>query len=394
MPQHRLEMDFAQTVLQKAQHQNPASQPSEAAASIPHSPFATPHSDSPLPPHHSLFRKRGLAWSLVAIAAAVLITITTKRSDQNRQLAQRGCRPSSALSRIIEKESVERSKIASEQSELKQLDEAAHSPPAASQPAAAARDDSVGSRLADTPAPATNSIATDKNAAKDAENLHFSLQGERRDGGESSKELLDVQQRTPLATDDRKLFKSAAPREANSFSASGGIGGKLANKSSAATSEESIANSPAAGSAIQLKAANAPQWAAGEPQPILVVHADISSDAARQGAFDQLLSKNDIALTAEKQKAAPEEYSHRLRGTTQLGVPSLDQRPLDVIYIEAAPTQIQNALAALRNSPSQFSAVTVTNLPDKQNLKLEEISEDKKDHDKKDTAPALGRAAE
>jgi hypothetical protein len=388
LPQHRLEMDFAQTVLQKAQHQNAASQPTDISASIPHSPFPTPHSDSPLAPHHSLFRKRGLAWSLAAIAAAVLITITTKRSDQNRQLAQRAEPPIVRAPANAEQEITTRSKLASEQGEMKPLAEAAHSASAwsqipAPQPSVAARKESANERLADTPAPTTNNIANNK----DTDNLHFSLQGERRDGTTSDKELPDAQQSTPLATDDRSLFKSDTSREAKSFSAPGTVGGKLQIPSQAITSNESPTNSPAAGSAIQLKDANAPQSTAGEAEPILMVHADISSEAARQGAFDQLLSQNNIALSSEKQKVEPQEY-RRFRGTTQLGIPSPSQQSLDVIYVEAAPAQIQNALTGLRKSPSQFSSITVTNLPDKQNLKLDELSDDKKD-----AVPTLGRAA-
>ncbi len=381
LPQHRLEIDFPKIILRQVELASQTALPQTESHSLTPSPLhpltSSPPHPSPFTPHHSLFRKRGLAWSLIAIAAAVLITITTRHSDQNRQLAQRAAEPPIVRAPAnAEQESVERSKLASE------LGEATPSLPAASQSATLNADESAASRLADTPAPATNGIAGDKAA----ENLHFSLQQGLRDGAVANKELPSVQQNAPLATDDRHLFKSATPREAKSFSASGGVGGKIENPSPAVTSEESITNSPVAGSAIQLKAANGKE-SAGEAQPILVVHADISADAARQGAFDQLLSKNDITLSDEQQKAEPEQFSRMLRDATQLGVSSPDQRSLDVVYVEAGPMQIQNTLAELRKSPSQFSAVTVTNLPDKQNLKLEELSEDKKD-----IAPALGRA--
>src|SRR5262249_50094265 len=158
----RLEMDFAKTVLQAAQHQNATSSP-DTTPSI-------PHSDSPLTPHHSLFRKRGIAWSLVAIAAAILITITTKRSDQNRQLAQRA-EPSIAPPPANAKQKIaDRSNLAADQGELKPFGEAAAPQPAAP---SAARDESDAQRLADSPAPAANSIAAhkdaEKNTAKDAE---------------------------------------------------------------------------------------------------------------------------------------------------------------------------------------------------------------------------------
>ena len=85
LPRHQLEPDFAQQVIRRAGQTTQASAPAPAkelakAAILPqHDPWQP-----------SVFRsRRGIVWSLAAIAAAVIIMVATRKNEQNdRQIAQ------------------------------------------------------------------------------------------------------------------------------------------------------------------------------------------------------------------------------------------------------------------------------------------------------------------
>ncbi len=96
LPRHQLEPDFAQQVLHRAEQaaKSPAAQ-SESKAAI-----LAGHDYWDTKP--SVFRsKRGIAWSLVAIAAAVIIMVATRNDDQaGRQIAQQPAKEERQATRV------------------------------------------------------------------------------------------------------------------------------------------------------------------------------------------------------------------------------------------------------------------------------------------------------
>ncbi len=84
LPQQRLEPDFAQQVLRRAEQaaKSPAAHPESKAAIL------AGHDYWDAKP--SVFRsKRGIAWSLVAVAAAVIIMVATRHDEgPNREVAK------------------------------------------------------------------------------------------------------------------------------------------------------------------------------------------------------------------------------------------------------------------------------------------------------------------
>ena len=81
LPRHQLEPDFAQQVLRRAEQAKSSAAPSESKAAI------LPQHD---PWQPSIFRsRRGIAWSLVAVAAAVIIMVATRNDEHgDRQIAR------------------------------------------------------------------------------------------------------------------------------------------------------------------------------------------------------------------------------------------------------------------------------------------------------------------
>ncbi len=96
LPRHQLEPDFAQQVLRRAEQaaKSPAAQ-SESKAAI-----LEGHDYWDIKP--SVFRsKRGIAWSIVAVAAAVIIMVATRSDDQaGRQVAQQPAKEARQATRV------------------------------------------------------------------------------------------------------------------------------------------------------------------------------------------------------------------------------------------------------------------------------------------------------
>src|SRR5262249_30475611 len=91
LPQHKLGPDFAGEVLRRAELE--ISTPETPASEI--SSFKSEVRDPPSPalPVPSsrvhLFNRRGLTWSLIAVAAAVLLVVTNRPADQRQEAAHR-----------------------------------------------------------------------------------------------------------------------------------------------------------------------------------------------------------------------------------------------------------------------------------------------------------------
>jgi anti-sigma factor RsiW len=257
LPQHRLEMDFAQHVLRKAEQ------------ALSEQPVATEHASgdvdssnrshlSPLSPHPASrlpirlpLSRRGIAWSLVAVAAAVVIMVTTKSTDQIRQGGQH-----------LDERSVARAPAAIEQQHL----------------------------------------------------------------------AIDRAKNVPLS--------GAAPAQKE---VQPGFNVTAANRATESLSD--VSNSAPSGNGM------------------LVVRANMSAEAAHNGAFDQLLAKNHIALVEEKSKLDAESRDKfdagKLGDGKQFGLASTGESGVDVVYVEAAPKQIEATLADLRKDPQMFSSVNV-----------------------------------
>jgi hypothetical protein len=345
LPQFRLEIDFAQSVLQKAQQaladaQSPKNISTESTTPVP----------SLLMPSrswrriiHLPFGTRGIAWSLVAVAAAVLIMVTTNQSDQNRQLG----RP--AADRAIVRIPAKPEHQTAEQSKLV-LDRVENAP------------------IAKTAPGAENSLVVDESSGNrrippgKSQDIVSNNEHQSSAAPSENKELPALQPNTHLATEGSDFFK--APVDGSeSLALPSGSGGKLAiqDQRSAVKLRKSNANPSVAGSALDSSYPGGQQLRASEFRPVLIVHANISPDAARRRAFDQLLSKNDIALAEDNQKTHY-DFDQKVADGKQLGAALPGANGLDLIYVEAAPAQIESTLADLRNAPQLFSSVTVTNL--------------------------------
>ena len=62
------------------------------------------------------------------------------------------------------------------------------------------------------------------------------------------------------------------------------------------------------------------------------------------------------------QQNTPSNFKRSADDTLRRGGAVSGQNDVDVVYVEAAPEQIQNTLTDLRRSPQMFSAVAVTDL--------------------------------
>src|SRR5262249_49695962 len=124
---------------------------------------------------------------------------------------------------------------------------------------------------------------------------------------------------------------------------------------------------------------------------LVVIQVDISSDAARHGAFDKLLAKNQITMEEGGARGLRRQSSQEPSAGAELrlktvedgfrqeaeklvrsddepeaiakegksGVPPSTTAAVDTVYVEASPEQIQSTLAALHDDPSDFPSVAV-----------------------------------
>ncbi len=110
--------------------------------------------------------------------------------------------------------------------------------------------------------------------------------------------------------------------------------------------------------------------------PVLLVHCDITPEAARRGTFDQILAAQQIALhngasprtkQARPQEAYPAAGEPVGRATRQLAERDTRDRrsddAFDVVYVEATPSQVAATLDQLAQLPEQFLAVSVKPAP-------------------------------
>ncbi|HEY2827050.1 MAG TPA: hypothetical protein VGJ04_05560 [Pirellulales bacterium] len=359
LPQHKLEIDFAQHVLKKAEQSNAdgqtaatASDPTDSSRSHPSPLTSRPSPLGSGPSFPRPFARRGIAWSLVAVAAAVVIMVATKRPDQNQRSAPSTAQPSFVRAPAIqEQQSADRRDMALDHAEngpqvdtlkeaLKEKDLGTNA------------DESAAARHSGNPAPAISNGFADDN------NDRFS-----RDATTNKQLPGGVQLGTPLAADKPSYFNRA------------GSGGSLSNSLAApqATPVSPSVNPPmvrmlesTAGDEIKGVASpgagiDGQQPLADGAGPVLVIRADMSADAARGRAFDQLLVKNSIAVPDDKE-LAKSEIHRKLADKKADAEPSVKDGSLDVVYVEAAPEQIESTLDDLRNSPHIFSAVAVSNL--------------------------------
>jgi len=118
---------------------------------------------------------------------------------------------------------------------------------------------------------------------------------------------------------------------------------------------------------------------------VLVVRCDITPEAARNRTLDQLLLRNNIALEDGAALAGPAQENDsqsQLReqspaqagagpqlGRGQANIPvaaAAELTGLDVVYVEAAPEQLEPVLAAMNAMPGQFLTVSVEPPPQAQ----------------------------
>lgn len=111
--------------------------------------------------------------------------------------------------------------------------------------------------------------------------------------------------------------------------------------------------------------------------PLLLVHCDITPEAARRGTFDQILAAQQIALrdgepSPRTKQATPQEADPAAgepvgRARRQLAEPDVqDGRStgtFDVVFVEATPGQVEATLDQLAQLPEQFLAVSVKPAP-------------------------------
>ncbi|MDY0166517.1 MAG: hypothetical protein RBS80_08230 [Thermoguttaceae bacterium] len=113
--------------------------------------------------------------------------------------------------------------------------------------------------------------------------------------------------------------------------------------------------------------------------PVLLVHCDITPEAAREGAFDQILASQQIVLHDDQAQArragrfARSQDADRevgeLPGRAKRQLADFDARErhsdgaFDVVLVEATPGQVAATLDQLAQLPDQFLAVSVKPAP-------------------------------
>ncbi len=109
--------------------------------------------------------------------------------------------------------------------------------------------------------------------------------------------------------------------------------------------------------------AKAPSPVDGKGDGVLLIRCDISPAAARKQAFDKLLIANGIAREQTHTKTDAKRPGRR----EQQKLAALDERleeqaesgQLDVVYVEATPSQIEATLAGLAARHEEFLSVSV-----------------------------------
>lgn len=114
--------------------------------------------------------------------------------------------------------------------------------------------------------------------------------------------------------------------------------------------------------------------------PVLLVHCDITPEAARQGVLDQVLKDQRIAVQDGRQEGRRTEPAARSSGLAREldprkpateedaerdGAKALDDADgaFDVVYVEATPEQVADTLDQLARLPDQFLAMSVQPAP-------------------------------
>ncbi len=112
--------------------------------------------------------------------------------------------------------------------------------------------------------------------------------------------------------------------------------------------------------------------------PVLLVQCDITPEAARQGALDDILASQQIAPASDRSRPERADMDVRPqagpRGAARLSRAERSLAPaepvapewddaFDVVYFEATPEQVAGALNRLTQLPDQFLAVSVKPAP-------------------------------
>jgi hypothetical protein len=368
LPQHRLEIDFAQQVMHKAveigERPSEVGQTSKGAdsSSLP----STARSTTPAlrkavqDRGHRPFGRRGIAWSLIAIAAAVVISVTTRSSNENRQVGPVGPpamvrSPAAGEQPVIGQLKVavdgDENTLTQNRAVKKELDLSTNGSVAKSE------GDAFGSKgiVAESDRRATEERSKSDGLDRPSSN---SLAVEER----SKSDGLDRPSSNSLAVQDRDALNASADSSSSMMPAPG-MGGKLSIQDRGAVGSARVSELTA-GATVATNShdvAAVPQAIVDRFGPEIVVRADMSVDAAQRGAFDQVLAKNSISLPIAQQ-IAPSNFKRSVGGALRRGGAVSRQNDVDVVYVEAAPEQIQNTLTDLRRSPQVFSSVAVTDL--------------------------------
>jgi anti-sigma factor RsiW len=397
LPRHKLGPEFAEQVVKRAEQE--ASTAESEISNLKSENLVTAASPQPVPlpaaRRPRIFNRRGIAWSVVAIAAAVVLMVTNRHADH-----QPGAH------RAIEEESIARAPLRDKNAEV--AGAAVEAQPAgelsSTEPkfAAASPIQNRGEALGQSGAP------TDASRTQVAGGTTLKT--------ETSPEL---QPAAPLAADRMDTLKGAdsysfgitqnstspPARDRAGESLEQRAGGAQADFDPSAIAADKPSASPtgtaasAAGIASDSGAAAKSDlswnlWKAGDD--LAVIKVDVSPEAARSGAFDQLLAKNHITIDDKSEgrglrrqrseqpsddmqtrfKAAQEgKLEHEadkaddtkstvrdleaITSDQSLRVRLSDARDFDAVYVEASPEQIQATLAALANDRTEFPSVAV-----------------------------------
>jgi hypothetical protein len=398
LPRHKLGPEFVEQVLRRAEVESREVEVGSRESGVggQESGIGSRESEPPAVHRPRIFNRRGIAWSVVAIAAAVVLMVTNRHAD-HQPAAHRG----------IEEETIARAPLHDKNAEIAG---AAVEPQPARQSLSSAE-----------PRFAAASPNQNHGAALDQGGAPADASGMQAASGATLKSEIsqELQPAVPLAVERMDARKTAdsysfgitqnstSPlwRDQAGESLEQRAAGAKADfdRSSIAADQPSAspAGTAAAGVAIDSSAAAKSDglgWNFSKTGDDLVVIVDVSPEAARSGAFDQLLAKNRIAMDdtslerglrrqrseqlsddaqmrfkaaeehklereADKADATKSDATVRdLEAITRdesLGIRLSDGRDVDAVYVEAAPEQIQATLAALASDRAEFPSVAV-----------------------------------
>ncbi|HEY2762209.1 MAG TPA: hypothetical protein VGI75_15730 [Pirellulales bacterium] len=372
LPQHRLAPDFTQQVLDRTQVGESLRDSHRVPERRDYVPTPTPDSRPATARRIPIFAsRRSIIWSLATIAAAVVIAVTTRQNAPQRELVPNGARQPAVAAQNAEPNSTleltgrlvtNRNETAKESIDAAPAARGlapSAAPPVTAEPLIAGNSPP---QTVQTPADGFRAFAAQPQQASQPPHPNIG------------------------AIADSKL------KSAEAQSAAGAITGldQIQKSATAATEygivEESLIRQVAAGN-----------------DDVLVVHIAVSPEAARRGAFEQLLAGNRITLARDESDSAAStaKPKNEIAGGGQnadryvTDQPTIDRKDIsddstakrtedfafkvadptkdtksrasttsasdvEAIFVEASPGQIARTLTALRNNATEFPLIAGT----------------------------------